>query len=227
MRRFHPIPADAAIAIASAQTSLPFPPTSFGLIPDSWRSVTIGEVSEFDLNIWAADTVNLTAARLYAGKMHDFVLADDDVDTVDYTNNELDLASHAYATGDGPVQLTTTDTLPTGLSLLTDYYVIVVNSGTIKLATSFALALAGTAVEFDDAGTGTHTISDVDGETQRMFWHDMGYMGIAKDGAISLTAMLARLERVSNSPGVIAYAVSATLSSAVATSVEMVPVVER
>lgn len=57
------------------------------------------------------------------------------------------------------VQLTTTTTLPGGLSLATDYYVIKVTDLTCKFATSYANAVAGTAVNITDAGTGTHTIN--------------------------------------------------------------------
>jgi hypothetical protein len=57
------------------------------------------------------------------------------------------------------VQLTTTTTLPTGLSLATDYYVIRLTDTTCKLATSYANAVAGTAVNITDTGTGTHTIN--------------------------------------------------------------------
>lgn len=89
-------------------------------------------------------------------------LDDDDVDTVDFGNNELDLTAHAYETGDGPIQLTTTGTIPTGLALLTDYWIVVVNAGTIQLASTFANAInvSPTVVSFSDAGSGTHTIED-------------------------------------------------------------------
>lgn len=57
------------------------------------------------------------------------------------------------------VRLTTTTTLPAGLSLATDYYVIKVTDSTFKLATTYANAIAGTAINITDAGTGTHTMS--------------------------------------------------------------------
>ena len=57
------------------------------------------------------------------------------------------------------VRLTTTTTLPAGLALATDYYVIKVTDSTFKLASSYANAVAGTAVNITDAGTGTHTMS--------------------------------------------------------------------
>lgn len=57
------------------------------------------------------------------------------------------------------VRLTTTTTLPGGLATATDYYVIRVTDSTFKLATSYANAIAGTAINITDAGTGTHTMS--------------------------------------------------------------------
>jgi hypothetical protein len=57
------------------------------------------------------------------------------------------------------VQLTTTTTLPAGLSLATNYYVIKITDDTCKLASSYANAVAGTPIDITDAGTGTHTIN--------------------------------------------------------------------
>lgn len=57
------------------------------------------------------------------------------------------------------VRLTTTTTLPAGLALATDYYVIAIDGATCKLASSYANAIAGTAINITDAGTGTHTMS--------------------------------------------------------------------
>lgn len=59
------------------------------------------------------------------------------------------------------IQLTTTTTLPAGLSLATDYFVIKVTDTTCRLATSYANAVAGTAIDITTAGTGTHTINTV------------------------------------------------------------------
>ena len=59
------------------------------------------------------------------------------------------------------VQLTTTGTLPAGLSLSTNYFVIRLSSTTFKLASTIALAEAGTGIDITDTGTGTHTITTV------------------------------------------------------------------
>lgn len=59
------------------------------------------------------------------------------------------------------VQLTTTGTLPAGLALATNYFVIKVTDLTCRFATSYANAVAGTFIDITDAGTGTHTINTV------------------------------------------------------------------
>lgn len=57
------------------------------------------------------------------------------------------------------VRATTTGTLPTGLAALTDYFVIRASATTIKLATSLANAVAGTAIDITAQGSGTHTLT--------------------------------------------------------------------
>lgn len=57
------------------------------------------------------------------------------------------------------VRFTTTTTLPTGLVAGTDYWLIRVSATTARVATSFANAIAGTAIAYTDAGTGTHTMT--------------------------------------------------------------------
>ncbi len=57
------------------------------------------------------------------------------------------------------VRFTTTTTLPTGLSLATDYWIVRVSATTCRVATSLANALAGTVIAYTDAGTGTHTMT--------------------------------------------------------------------
>ena len=57
------------------------------------------------------------------------------------------------------VRATTTGTLPTGLALATDYFVIRVDAVSIKLASSLANAVAGTAIDITAQGSGTHTLT--------------------------------------------------------------------
>lgn len=57
------------------------------------------------------------------------------------------------------VRFTTTTTLPTGLALDTDYWLIRVGATTARVAASYADYVAGTAIAYTDAGTGTHTMT--------------------------------------------------------------------
>lgn len=71
--------------------------------------------------------------------------------------NSIAIAAHGLLTGT-KATLTTDDTLPGGLAVLTDYYVINFTTGSIKLATSQANALAGTPIDITNAGTGNHVV---------------------------------------------------------------------
>lgn len=73
-------------------------------------------------------------------------------------DNSLDLSRHIGLHTGLPVRVTSTGTLPGGLAENTTYYAIY-NAGYIKLATSAANALAGTAINITDNGTGTHKIN--------------------------------------------------------------------
>lgn len=57
------------------------------------------------------------------------------------------------------VRFTTTTTLPTGLSLATDYWLVRVSATTARVATSLENAIANTTIAYTDAGTGTHTLT--------------------------------------------------------------------
>lgn len=95
-------------------------------------------------------------ARIKIGNFGSYDYAVDDA-----AEDTLSLSDHGFETGDGPFQLTTTDTLPAGSSAATNYWIIVPtdSTDTFKLATSYANAIAGTAVDITNAGTGTHTIN--------------------------------------------------------------------
>jgi hypothetical protein len=57
------------------------------------------------------------------------------------------------------IQVSSAGTLPAGLSAATDYFVIKLSDTTIRLATSYANAVAGTAINITDAGSGAHTLN--------------------------------------------------------------------
>ncbi len=70
---------------------------------------------------------------------------------VDPTANTVTIPSHGLPTG-LKGQLTTTGTLPGGLSLATDYFIIAVDDDTVSFATTLQNALDGTAVNITNQG---------------------------------------------------------------------------
>lgn len=89
-----------------------------------------------------------------------FTAAVTDICTV---NTSLQFAFPTQTSAEGRVvTLTTTGTLPAGLALATNYYIISETSATeFKLASSFANFLSSTAVNITDTGTGVHTMTTV------------------------------------------------------------------
>jgi len=80
------------------------------------------------------------------------------VSNLDLTDDTITIAAHGLPSG-LLGRLTTTGTLPAGVTTGTDYFVIVVDASTIKLAESLADALAGTDIDLTDEGTGVHTFT--------------------------------------------------------------------
>ena len=79
------------------------------------------------------------------------------ITSVDFATGVFTRAAHGRSTGDGPIRLTSSDTLPAGAELATDYWVIRLTANTFKLAESHLLAIAGIAIVLTDAGLGVHT----------------------------------------------------------------------
>ena len=123
-------------------------------IPD--HGIPTGAAFGTDLGCWEAlyedCSADLTGSMSAAGAATTTFTADASTDII--TTAGLD----DFKTGTR-VQVSTTTTLPGGLSAATNYYVIRVSISTLKLATSLANALAGTAIDITSAGTGTHTIT--------------------------------------------------------------------
>lgn len=91
--------------------------------------------------------------------------------TVNTSTNELTTAgSHGLVTGDGPYRLSSTITLPAGLSASQDYWVYVIDNTTIQLCVSYQNAVEKIksydyeidrpiVVDITDTGTGVHTLN--------------------------------------------------------------------
>ena len=70
-------------------------------------------------------------------------------------------SANPYLSDGDPIELTTTGTLPGGLSTSTTYYYIYVDKFSGKLATSRSNAFAGTAINITNAGSGIHSITRI------------------------------------------------------------------
>jgi microcystin-dependent protein len=77
---------------------------------------------------------------------------------VDTGNDTIRVPDLKFPSQGQKIRLTTTGTLPTGLSAGVDYFVIRASSTTIKLASSQANANAGTAIDITGAGAGVSQI---------------------------------------------------------------------
>lgn len=82
---------------------------------------------------------------------------------VSISGDTLTFLKHGYPSG-LKIQISTDDTLPTGLSASTDYFIIKNTVDTFKLATSYANAIATVPVPINitSQGSGTHTITPQD-----------------------------------------------------------------
>lgn len=73
--------------------------------------------------------------------------------------NQITITAHGLTNGQGPVFAASSATLPSGLAGDAPYWVIVVDSNTIQLASSLPNALAATAVSLGSTGTGSLTLT--------------------------------------------------------------------
>lgn len=217
MARLHYITDASGVELADGASSLSLDANN-ALVPAGWGDATRGIITEFDFHIWASGTAACTAMDLRAAVAHAYTIAATDIDSVDHTTETFTEAAHGWLTGDGPVQFTTTGTIPAGLSLLTDYYIIKTAANTFKVAASRADALAGTAVAITSNGTGTHTLTG--GATcTRLHWHSAdGLLGPDNDGAISLTNQNSYVRTIPHEPLIYAYALVGTVPAATVSS---------
>jgi hypothetical protein len=107
--------------------------------------------------------VTTNAANVNVGTGFSIAVATQGVDSeIDIPNDKVSIPSHGYLVG-LKGQLTTTGTLPAGLSTTTDYWIIPVDSNHVSFATTRANAIAGTAIDLTDEGTGVHTFTSTSG----------------------------------------------------------------
>lgn len=128
----------------------------------SYTSDSASSQSEIHAGLIAA--LNAVASKNYTAAAAALVNPDDTFTAA--TTDVCTAVAHGLITGDGPFQVSSSGTLPTGLTTATDYWFIRLDADTFKLASSLANALAGTAIDISSTGSGIHTIADT-GATQR------------------------------------------------------------
>ena len=93
-----------------------------------------------------------------AGVQTATVAREQTVSSVDVSGNTLTIAGHPFTTGDRVI-VSSTATVPGGLTAGTAYYAINNSVNTIKLATSRANASAGSDIDIQTSGSGTITVA--------------------------------------------------------------------
>lgn len=81
-----------------------------------------------------------------------------EADSVDSSSNTLTINNHPFSTGDR-VFVSSTGTIPGGLSTSVAYYVINESANSIKLAISYANAIDRSEIDMQTAGSGTITVA--------------------------------------------------------------------
>ena len=80
---------------------------------------------------------------------------------VNTSTGALTIPAHGLVTGDGQLQFITTGTLPGGLAVVTNYWAVVVDANTIKVAASFvsAMAVVPVTLALSSSGTGSSSVT--------------------------------------------------------------------
>jgi hypothetical protein len=157
------------------------------------RKLRIDSVQYFNATGLAEDTTNVFALELKNGSSD---LADLSI-VGEADDDNFTAAAHGMSDGDGPYRLI--GTLGTGLALHTDYYVCNVTTNTFELATTRALALAGTSdVTFTTDGSGMYLVRNL---ITRVFNTDSDLSpdvgaSLAADSALEFTSDATVMHRV-------------------------------
>lgn len=94
--------------------------------------------------------------------------------------DQISIANHGFEGGE-QVQISSTTTIPPGLSANTTYYVIKIDNTFFQLATSQNNVVNGVPVDITGAGAGTHTVSALFAPTQRTLYK----LNLTRTGTVS------------------------------------------
>lgn len=141
-----------------------------GLFIGSWGlqfSNCIADGSELG-GLWFANCFDVSCTNLRGynnGAVGGFIAAvtinadSQNIDSIDTTEDTISFATDTNFFTLSPVQLTTTDTLPTGLTTGRDYWLYRVSGyDTYLICDTVADCRNGTGIDLTDSGVGTHTV---------------------------------------------------------------------
>jgi hypothetical protein len=188
------------------------PPTQWAYV-GPWAGMRLGA----EVEVWSDEDSVLASAELLGATPKALAAAAISATTftvADQPTGKLTATSHSYMHGDGPVTLTTTGGLPTGLKLLTSYWIGVFDANTIQLYASLDDAMNKVnPIAVTSNGTGTNRVAVTTTSTNRLRWLGMGKLGYAADGAVTLKYARGYRYAFTHQPRVIAYTIVGTVSS--------------
>lgn len=198
----------ACVAMSAPDTPAPpanFTPTSPTLLAACGVCPT-GYTTTDELNVYSVlrplagseDLNDSTAQQTFAdlvGTAYETatkVTFDGTVTNVDVTADTITLTAHGFKTGDKVTYSNGGGTSITGITTATDYYIIRVNANTVKIATTVALANAGTGRDLSVVGVGaSHSLTPVITATFQSVNGGTALVQLKSPGGVELSAQAA------------------------------------
>lgn len=147
------------------------------------------------------------------------VTFDGTVAGVNVTDNTITKTDHGFETGDKVTYGNGGGTSITGITNATDYFVIKVDDDTLKLATTYVNAIAGTAIDLTVVGVGTsHTLTPVIVATFLSNTSGTAIVELETPSGVELTALLSDSVKLTEEVGTTCTPAAASTVAWVATN---------
>ena len=146
---------DVELLVATAINAL----TGFTAVITTANSTTHLDCTNVFAGVVVTPAVYSRAGASGTGSVTFGITTTGTVSKINPATNAITITAHGQVLG-SKIRMTTSSSLPGGITNnVTDYFVIVVDANTIKLASSLANAVAGTVNAFTSSGVGTQTIT--------------------------------------------------------------------
>ena len=121
-------------------------------------NISGSSANRFVIGFGRLSTVPTKVSVNVEGAQVSTVARSQDITGVDESSNTLTINNHPFATGDR-IKVSSTATIPGGLGSTISYFAINESVNSIRVATSYANALAGSDIDIQTAGSGTITVA--------------------------------------------------------------------